>query len=180
MKDIDGLGEEGDIKKVAPGYARNYLLPFKFAAIKNQATLKKLEAAREEINQRKAKKLEASSTIQEKVNGIEISFQVNAGDSGKLFGSIAQIDILSAITEKGFEIDKNQILLPKPIKSTGEYDVPVRFYGGLIAKIKVKVIDQNIDNKDDKQEKSKLQDENQPEKQDKKQDEKQEPATESV
>ncbi len=171
MKDIDGLGEEGDIRKVAPGYARNYLLPFKFAAIKNQAALKKLEANREEINQRKTKKLEASNTIHEKVNGLEISFQVNAGESGKLFGSIAQVDILNAITEKGFEIDKNQVLLPKPIKSIGEYDVSVRFYGGLIAKIKVKVMDQNVNESDDSNKK--------PDKPDP-QDEKQEQAAESV
>ncbi len=188
MKDIDGLGEEGDIKKVAPGYARNYLLPFKFAVVKNQAALKRLESQRESINQRKAQKLDVSKGIHEKVIGTEVSFEVNAGENGKLFGSITQSDILNSLTEKGIEIDKNQILLPKPIKSIGDYDVSVRFYGGLTAQIKVKVVDQNTD---DTKEKPEIKDEKQPEQgeekpvvQDKKQpepeNEKQEQATESV
>jgi large subunit ribosomal protein L9 len=139
-KDIDGLGDEGDIKIVAAGYARNYLLPFGFAVVKNKTNLNELEKEKEEINDRKAEKIDTSKSLVEKVDNIEVTLKANASDTGKLFGSITQLDIYNAIKdEKGYELDKKQILLPKPIKMTGDYDIKIKFYGNLYANIKLKV-----------------------------------------
>lgn len=142
-KDVVGLGEEGDIKKVAGGYARNYLLPFGYAVLKNNNNLKKLEQEREAIESRKAKKLDESKSVVEKVDNLEIELLVNASKGGKLFGSISQLDIVNAIKEKGTEVDKKQVILTKPIKNTGTYTVNVKFYGNLNATVKVKVIDKD-------------------------------------
>ncbi len=140
-KDVDGLGEEGDIKKVAGGYARNYLFPFGYAVIKTDSNIKKLENERGAIDERKAKKLNESKSLVDRINGVEIELHVNAAKSGKLFGSITALDIVKALDEKGHQIDKKQISLPKSIKSTGIYDIPVKFYGNISTSIKAKIVD---------------------------------------
>lgn len=138
-KDVEGLGGEGDIKKVAAGYARNFLLPFGHAVINNKANLKKLAAEQKAINQRKTEKLQGSKGLIEKLEGVEIDLEVNASEEGKLFGSITQLDIVNALKEKGYEIDKKQINLPNAIKTLGKHDIDIKFYGNLFAKIKIAV-----------------------------------------
>ncbi len=150
-KDIDGLGEEGDIKKVTAGYARNYLLPFGFAVAKTKANLNKLEKEKEEIDDRKSKKIDASKSLVEQVNNLELTLKANASDTGKLFGSITQLDIYNILkNEKNYNLDKRQILLTKPIKLIGDYDIKIKFYGNLYAIIKLKVINEEKDKTEDK------------------------------
>lgn len=138
-KDIMGLGDEGDIKKVAPGYARNFLLPFGYAVLKTKDNLEKLEAEQEAINKRKDEKLEASKSVVDKVQDIELLYEVNTSGGNKLFGSIGINELYQSIKEKGIEVDKNQIILPKPFKLCGDYEVDLKFYGDLKAKIKVTI-----------------------------------------
>jgi len=136
-KDVDGLGEEGEVKKVTAGYARNYLLPFGFAVKKTPANLKKLETEREVIKQRKAQKIEVSKNIIEKIENLTLEFEENAGENEKLFGSITQSDIAQAINDKGFEIEKKQVILPHAIKTLGDHKVQVKFYGNLVSTLNV-------------------------------------------
>ena len=138
-QDIVGLGEEGDIKKVAGGYARNYLLPFGHAVPMTQANMKKLEAEREAINVRKKEKLDASKSFLEKLNAVELSYVENAAENGRLFGSISLNDIQVQLKEQGYDLDKKQIHLPDAIKFVGSHSVEVKLYGDLVAKIKVNV-----------------------------------------
>jgi len=144
-KDIVGLGEEGDIKKVAGGYARNYLLPFGHAVPMSTANMKKLEAEREAINLRKKEKLDASKSILDKLNAVELSYVENAAENGRLFGSISQNDILVQLKELGYDLDKKQIHLPDAIKSVGAHSIEVKLYGDLVAKIKVAVKSSNAE-----------------------------------
>jgi len=138
-KDIAGLGEEGDIKKVAAGYARNYLLPFGYAVNKSMATLKRLEAEREAIRQRKIQKLNESKSFMEKLEGIEIELEANASETGKLFGSITPSDIVKALLAAGNKIEKKHLVIAEPIKTTGIHQVGIQFYGNLKTNIKVTV-----------------------------------------
>ena len=138
-KDVDGLGDEGDIKKVAQGYARNYLLPYGFAVIKNDTNLKKLEAERETIQARKDQKLSESKSIADKIDGLELSFVENTAETGKLFGSIGQTDLQMALKEKGFDIEKKKIHIAETIKNIGEYSAEISFYNNIKAKIKIVV-----------------------------------------
>ncbi len=139
-KDVDGLGDEGEIKKVANGYARNYLLPFGHAVLKTDNNLKKLESEKDAIQKRKQEKFEASKSFADKINGIELNFEENAADNGKLFGSISIVDILQKLKDQGFNnIEKKQIHLTEHIKNIGTYDIPIKVYSDLNAKIKVNV-----------------------------------------
>ncbi len=139
-KDLINLGEEGDIKKVKNGYARNYLIPQGLAVIANSTNLRILEKHRAEIEERKAKKREESKSVVERLNGKEIEIKANAGDSGKLFGSVSSNDIAIKLNEEGFEIDRKKIDLPHAIKMIGRYDAKVKFYEGITADISINVI----------------------------------------
>ena len=126
-KDVEGLGEEGEIKQVRPGYARNYLLPYGYAVVKNPYNLKKLEASLEEITKRKQKRMAVSQDMLEKMSQLEIRFAVRA-DGEKLFGSITKNDILAQLKELGYEIKKNKILMDSSLKYLGEHKVSIQLY----------------------------------------------------
>ncbi len=136
-KDVDGLGEEGDIKKVANGYARNYLIPFGYAVNASKSNIRILETQRKKIDDRKAKKREAAKSVVEKIDGLELTIISNAGENGKLFGSVTNANVADALKEKGFDVDKKKIEMPKAIKLIGDYDVKVKFHEGITADIKV-------------------------------------------
>ena len=145
-KDCEGLGEEGDIKKVANGYAKNYLLPYGIAVIKNKYNLKKLEDAKEVIQEKKRKKMELNQSLFEKLNRKEFVFKVRA-DREKLFGSITKNDILNELQKEGYQINKNQVQLKSAIKYLGDHEVDVSLYGDQIAKLKVIVLNQEKEKK---------------------------------
>jgi len=138
--DIIGLGEEGEIRKVAPGYARNYLIPQGFAVLNNKANKAILEKQKAEIEARKEKKIQDSLSLEEKLKGIELKIESPAGESEKLFGSITSSNIAAEIEKLGFEIDKRKIILKNPIKMLGSYLVPIRLHEGIIPEIKVTVL----------------------------------------
>jgi large subunit ribosomal protein L9 len=128
-QDVTGLGEEGDIKDVADGYARNFLLPKKLAVPHTKEFLVMLEHKRASIEKRKeAKRLEAAG-LKERLEAEEIRFSVPAGENGKLFGSVNNVNVATELEKKGFAIEKKRIEIPDhAIRAVGTYKIRIRLY----------------------------------------------------
>ncbi len=137
QKDIPNLGDAGDVKEVAGGYARNYLLPKKLVIPASEAGKKVIEHQKRIIKLKKEKRKKESEKILENLKDLELKFIVQVGEEGKLFGSVTSIDIAKELKSKGFEIDKRKIMLDNPIKQTGEFEITVKLDEGLNANIKV-------------------------------------------
>jgi large subunit ribosomal protein L9 len=140
LKDVTNLGDSGDIKEVADGYARNYLLPRKFVLIANDKSKKIMDHQKKIIKIKKEKRKKLSEKAAEVLTGVSVTIKVQVGEEGKLFGSVTSMDIAKKLKEQGHEIDKRKIILDSPLKNVGEYDVPVKLDEGLTAKIKVIVV----------------------------------------
>jgi large subunit ribosomal protein L9 len=139
-EDIANLGHRGDVVKVADGYGRNYLLPRKLAL---QAT----ETNKAVIEQMKASAARRTATekaqAEEQVTRIEplvLSFTRKAGEQGHLFGSVTSADIAAELATQGFEVDRRKIQLNEPLKSLGDFVVPIKLYREVTARVKVKVL----------------------------------------
>jgi large subunit ribosomal protein L9 len=139
-QDVVGLGEEGDIKDVASGYARNFLLPKKLAVPHTKEFLATLEHKRVAIEKRKeTKRLEAAG-LKERLEAEEIRFAVPAGENGKLFGSVSNANIATELEKRGFQIEKKRIEIPEhTIRSVGTFKVRIRLYDKEEAAIKLVV-----------------------------------------
>ncbi|PKL35292.1 MAG: 50S ribosomal protein L9 [Spirochaetae bacterium HGW-Spirochaetae-1] len=137
QKDVPNLGDAGDIKDVADGYARNYLLPQKLVILANSSSQKAAEHQKRLIKFKKEKRKKVSEKLSESMSGIEIKLTAQVGDEDKLFGSITTMDIAKQLKMLGFEIDKRKIQMEQPIKELGEFEIPVKLEEGLTAKIKV-------------------------------------------
>ena len=142
LQNVEKLGKKYDIKEVADGYARNFLIPKGLAKPATKENLKWLETQKE-IEVKKAeeelKKVEAVAT---NIDGQEIIIPVKIGEEGQLFESITSQKIYEKLKELGFEIKKSQIDLPEPIKELGEYPVKIKFEHNLEAEIKIIVVEE--------------------------------------
>lgn len=139
QENIDTLGQIGDIVKVAPGYARNYLLPKGLAIEATEKNAKALEHAKRQLAYKKNKALEAAKQLAAKLEAVNVALTHQAGDEGKLFGSVTTMEIAAFLKEQGFEIDRKKMVLAEPIKQLGEYAVPVKIHPEVTANLKVQV-----------------------------------------
>jgi large subunit ribosomal protein L9 len=138
-EDVPNLGRTGDVVKVRPGFARNYLFPRKLAIEANPKSLRAFEHhKRIAMGKREVQKTEASE-LKRKLEALTISIGARAGEEGKLFGSVTNIDIERALREKGFSVERRKIHLAEPIKQLGEFTVPVRLQPEVEASLKVEV-----------------------------------------
>ncbi len=137
QKDIPNLGDAGDIRDVAEGYARNYLLPRKMVIAANESSKKAIEHQDKLIKKKKEKRKMLSEKLAERISGLEIAISVQVGEEGKLFGSVTSLDIAKKLKEKGFDIDKRKILLESPIRQEGEHSVKIKLDEGQAPSIKV-------------------------------------------
>ncbi len=137
---ISSLGKAGDIVNVAPGYARNYLLPYGKAIVADPKNLAQMERQRAAILERAAKELQELEALASQLDGLEITLPARVGEEGKLYGSVTSMDIAKAVEEKGFSLDKRKIQLSDPIRMLGDYDVTVKLAPDLIATLKVHVV----------------------------------------
>jgi large subunit ribosomal protein L9 len=138
--DVPNLGEVGDIKEVARGYARNYLLPRMLAFVFNQKTEALFEKRKAEIAARKEEKRLASSSLKERIEADEYSLDMPAGVNGKLFGAVTSASIIDELLKKGIEIDRKKVEVPdKSIKSVGNYKITIRLYEGETATLRLTV-----------------------------------------
>ncbi len=139
IKDVYNLGRAGDIKKVADGYGRNYLLPQGMALLATAGALKQVEKIREQAVQRRATINNEMSAVSEVISNIKLAFASKAGETGKLYGSITTQDIANALKEKsGVEIKRQQIDI-QPIRTLGEFTARIRLTMDLIPEITVVV-----------------------------------------
>ncbi|MBN2618588.1 MAG: 50S ribosomal protein L9 [Spirochaetales bacterium] len=137
-KDVLNLGEEGDIKVVADGYARNYLIPNKFAVLCNKANLTVLEQRKRTIEKSKEEKRKAALSLKEKIEAEELLIKMPVGEKGKLFGSVNNATIVEELTKKGISIERKKIEVPgHNIKVIGNYSIEIKLYGNESAKLKL-------------------------------------------
>lgn len=142
LEKVTNLGNLGDKVKVKAGYGRNYLIPQKKAASATTENLAKFEARRAELEKAAADALAVAQQRAEKLAALgSVTVAHNAGEEGKLFGSVANVDIAEALTAKGIEVAKREVLMPQgAIHTIGEYEVTIRVHTDIAQKIKVNVI----------------------------------------
>lgn len=137
---VEGLGKIGDIVKVKPGYARNFLVPRKLAVLANTQNVRELDHQKRQIARKKQKLTQAAELLKGKIEGILCTIAHRSGEEGKLFGSVTSMEIEAKLADAGVEIDRRKIVLAEPIKALGDYEVPVKLDAGITANIKVKVV----------------------------------------
>ena len=139
-KDVKGTGKEGDIVKVSDGFARNKLIPGGFAVEATDANKSAIAREKAKAAEKFAAEKEAAEKLAKKLTAAPVVVKTRVGDNGKLFGSITSMDIAQAVSEQlGTEIDKKKIILDKPIKETGVFDVGVKLFTDVTAKVKVRI-----------------------------------------
>jgi large subunit ribosomal protein L9 len=145
LQDVEGLGKAGDLKEVANGYARNYLVPRRLAA---GATPGLIATRMQRIasEQRRVEKLvEQSKDMTERLNQVTLTFKARVGSQGRLYGSITSQDIASALREvEKLTIDRRSIELSEPIRTPGTFIVPIKVASGLESKVTINVVDEAI------------------------------------
>ena len=139
---IDNLGHPGDIVKVSPGYARNYLLPRGFAYEATEGNRKKISQEKSRLEAAENTRRESASELAKKIEEVSLSFSARVGEEGKLFGSITSADIAAQLEAQGVHVERRMIDLHEPIKSLGVYRVPVRLHADVRPEVKVWVIKQ--------------------------------------
>jgi large subunit ribosomal protein L9 len=139
-EDIEKLGHRGEVVKVAPGYARNFLLPKKLAVAATSANKKIVEQERDAYLRREAKAKGEAEDLGRMLSSVVITITQRAGEEGHLFGSVTAKDIADALERQNYTIDRRKIQLEDPIKNTGEYKVPVRLHREVTTEIAVNVI----------------------------------------
>ena len=140
LKDVDTLGDSGDILIVKPGYARNYLFPRGLAVRTSKRNRALADEKKKVAKARAMREAKAYEDVMNNLKKIEITIEVEVGGEDRLFGSVTSQNIHEALIEKGIEIDRHAILLEEPIKALGIYDIPVKITKGLIQEVKVYVI----------------------------------------
>ena len=140
---VEKLGQPGDVVKVSPGFARNYLLPRGIAYAATAGNLKRIAQEKARLQAAENERRGGAQTIATRLETVSLTFSARVGEEGKLFGSVTASDIAEQLHAQGFEmIEKRQIDLHEPIKALGVYRVPVRLHADVKPEIKVWVIKQ--------------------------------------
>jgi large subunit ribosomal protein L9 len=138
-EDVPNLGRPGDVVRVRAGYARNYLLPRKMALEANSRNLRAFEhQKRMAMVKREALRTQAM-TEKERLENLQLTLTAHAGEEGKLFGSVTNLDLERALREQGYAIDRRRILLSEPIKQLGDYSVIIRLQPEVDANLRFSV-----------------------------------------
>lgn len=140
LEDVQKLGKKFEVKEVADGYARNFLFPRGLAKPATDAALRQLETEKEVISRKAEEELKQTEAVVSQIDGQEFEMPAKADDNGKLYGAITPVKLAKFLKDKGFEVRKNQIILPEPIKETGDYEINLELDHGLEASIKLSVI----------------------------------------
>ena len=135
-EDIDNLGTRGQVVKVAPGYARNFLLPRKMAVPATESNKKIVEQERQAHLRKEAKLASEATDLAKLMNGLTVTVKQKAGENDQLFGSVTAQDVIDGLAKQGYTIDRKKLSLD-PIKQLGEYKVPVKLHKDVTAEINV-------------------------------------------
>ncbi|MFL2825919.1 MAG: 50S ribosomal protein L9 [Opitutales bacterium] len=143
LEAIKGLGSEGDTVSVRAGYARNFLFPRKLAIPVNQGNRKQIESLKIAKEKRIAEEIEASKSLAEKIEQMNISIAVKTGDNGKMFGSVTSADILTRLAEESIELEKKQLNVTQPIKDLGSHKIQVKLSSEIEATFNLEIVSEN-------------------------------------
>jgi large subunit ribosomal protein L9 len=138
-EDIEKLGSRGQVVKVAPGYARNFLLPKRLAVAATESNKKIVEQERQAHLRKEAKLVGEAQDLAKLMLGTAVTIKQKAGEADQLFGSVTSKDIADALAAKGFNIDRRKIQLADPIKQLGEYTVPIKLHKDVTVDVSVLV-----------------------------------------
>ena len=137
-EDLSNLGEEGDVKVVADGYGRNYLIPKGIAVSYTKQNIEIFRQKKNTIEARKEAKRKEASTLREKLVGEVLTFEMPVGENGKLFGAITSANIVEELAKSGISVERKKIEVPEhSIKVIGTYTVKIKLYASEIAELKV-------------------------------------------
>jgi large subunit ribosomal protein L9 len=139
-EDVEKLGNRGEVVKVAAGYARNFLLPKKLAVAATGSNKKIVEQERQGHLRKEAKAKSEFEDLAKLLNGVTVTISQKAGENGQLFGSVTSKDVADALAAKNYTIDRRKVILEEPIKSLGEFKVPVRLHKEVTAEVTVLVV----------------------------------------
>ncbi len=138
--DVQNLGEAGEVVSVKPGYARNYLLPRGLALIATEARVREFEHQRRAIAERQAKQLKQHESVKRAIEKLALRIEVQAGEQGRLFGSVTAAQVAELLAEQGFEVDRRKLAMPEPIKTVGEHTLTLKLHRELVAQVKLSVV----------------------------------------
>src|SRR5947199_2499228 len=138
-EDVAKLGSRGDVIKVAEGYGRNFLLPRKLAIEASAGNKKVIEQMRAASVRRSAKEKSQAEELSKQFDGLSVSFQRKSGENDQLFGSVTSGDLAEALEKKGFNIDRRKIQVHEPLKTLGEFMVPVKLHNDVTSQLKVEI-----------------------------------------
>ena len=138
-ENVEHLGSIGDIVKVAPGYARNFLLPKKFAIEATEKNAKALEHTKRHLEYKKNRVLEAARVVAGKIEALNLSIAHQAGADDRLFGAVTNMELAEHLKGAGIEIDRKRIVLAEPIKHLGDFTATVKLHPEVVATLKVAV-----------------------------------------
>lgn len=139
-EDIPTLGHVGDVVEVTTGYARNFLVPTGKAYPYSAEGMRRIENARVEAEKEREALAKQFQALNERLDGVELTFEERASEEGKLFGAVTAKRIADGLVDKGLDLAENQVRLAEPIRNVGEYVVPIHVHGDLNTEIKVWVV----------------------------------------
>jgi large subunit ribosomal protein L9 len=139
-EDIASVGKIGEVVRVRDGYARNYLLPRGLVLVANKKNLKTFEHQKKVVADQKQKIIRQAQAVGDQLAGVSLVIPMKAGEEGRLFGSVTNMQIEKALKAKGLTVDRRKIHLEEPIKSVGDYEIPIRLAADLTVPLKLSVI----------------------------------------
>lgn len=139
IKDVDNLGLAGQVMNVAPGYARNFLLPTGVALLATEGNLKMLAKKRAEYEARAKAEKDQASQLKTKMAEIRLIFRRKTGEKGKLYGAVTAMDIAEALKAEGYDLERKRLRLAEPIKAVGDYEITVRLHPEVLGSFRVSV-----------------------------------------
>ena len=143
-QDVEHLGRRGDVVKVAPGYARNYLLPRKLALAVTQGNRRQVEHERKVAAVREAEERTSAQTAAQQLAEAVVVIARKVGETETLYGSVTAVDIAEALAAQQIEVDRRKIQLDEPLKHLGEFTVPVKLHRDVVAQLRVQVVKDDV------------------------------------
>jgi large subunit ribosomal protein L9 len=138
--DVENLGTGGEVVKVRPGFARNYLLPRGLAVPATSSNLARVEELKKAAAARKSEETAAAQELAKKLEGSSVKIARSFGEEGKMYGSVTSKDIVEAFEKSGLTFDRKNIHLPEPLKTLGTFEVPVKLHSTVSINLKVEVV----------------------------------------
>ncbi|WP_026675536.1 50S ribosomal protein L9 [Alkalihalobacterium bogoriense] len=142
LEDVKGKGKKGEVKNVAEGYARNYLLPNNLAVEASTGNVKNLEAQKKSEQKKADEELKKAQKYKEDLESITVEIKAKAGEGGRLFGAVSTKQIAETLAKMKKKVDKRKILLDEPIRALGYTNVPIKIHPEVVATVKVHIVEE--------------------------------------